>query len=70
MLGIEGFDSFGGIQFNTALKLGLGLFAYANRFGGIQFNTALKPSLSAICLHNSFGGIQFNTALKLICPTT
>ena len=34
---------FGGIQFNTALKLTVQQAVQVLRFGGIQFNTALKP---------------------------
>ena len=35
--------SFGGIQFNTALKPASGKVLLGKGFGGIQFNTALKP---------------------------
>ncbi len=35
--------SFGGIQFNTALKRLDGNVNKIESFGGIQFNTALKP---------------------------
>ena len=58
--------SFGGIQFNTALKPIICPGAFCHRFGGIQFNTALKHSSLSPLLSFSFGGIQFNTALKLI----
>ena len=34
--------SFGGIQFNTALKQGASPINDLDSFGGIQFNTALK----------------------------
>ena len=38
----NGFKSFGGIQFNTALKLSTDYWTGGQGFGGIQFNTALK----------------------------
>ena len=56
--------SFGGIQFNTALKHEFDYFQDIIGFGGIQFNTALKLWLPLTQLATGFGGIQFNTALK------
>ena len=56
--------SFGGIQFNTALKLLTFYKGEKMRFGGIQFNTALKHVQSDLSSALCFGGIQFNTALK------
>ena len=57
-------QGFGGIQFNTALKLVKTLFALPLSFGGIQFNTALKLPAATFGRVPGFGGIQFNTALK------
>ena len=37
-----GYLSFGGIQFNTALKPAARIVVSPQCFGGIQFNTALK----------------------------
>ena len=59
-----GFLCFGGIQFNTALKLAIDSKDSQFCFGGIQFNTALKRSLFQGAGFDGFGGIQFNTALK------
>ena len=42
-----GFLCFGGIQFNTALKLAIDSKDSQFCFGGIQFNTALKRSAQA-----------------------
>ncbi len=56
--------SFGGIQFNTALKLDPLAKELLRGFGGIQFNTALKQRLIPKLEIKRFGGIQFNTALK------
>ena len=39
-------ECFGGIQFNTALKLSVIVRPTCLRFGGIQFNTALKPIIN------------------------
>ena len=58
--------SFGGIQFNTALKHEVTDLQIGDRFGGIQFNTALKQNSCDGISFTSFGGIQFNTALKLL----
>src|SRR5574337_330445 len=59
--------SFGGIQFNTALKPITRLDSSLSGFGGIQFNTALKLYLLNSKENKCFGGIQFNTALKPDC---
>ena len=57
-------ESFGGIQFNTALKQPISSAILFSSFGGIQFNTSLKPKGVTFRYPLSFGGIQFNTALK------